>query len=173
MKILLFSLALLFSCAHISRANKIKGGGDGRVYPGGSQGYNKSECRKKGGTCEDSMCVICDVKPTYKLPVEREPFPQVPADNDKYTEYNAKGGKYYTCFWNAIGAYYPGSDRNNAIKDCNKSMVDYFGTKDNGSIIDSLNHKRALAHQSCSDRANVGFEGQFGFAQQDGWTDRC
>ena len=90
-----------------------------------------------------------------------------------YKEYNAKSGEYYTCFWNAIGAYYPGTDRNNAIKTCNKSMVDYFGTKDNGSIIDSLNHKRALAHQSCSDRANVGFEGQFGFAQQDGWTDRC
>jgi hypothetical protein len=85
MKILLFSLVLLFSCAHISYGMKIKGGSDGRMYPGGSQGYNKANCRNRGGTCLDSMCYSCDTLPSppqYKLPVETGPFPKVPADAD-------------------------------------------------------------------------------------------
>ena len=82
MKILLFSLVLLFSCAHISRANEIKGGSNRGVYAGGTKGYKRSECRNKGGICLDDMCDTCDVTPTYKLPVESGPFPQVPADAD-------------------------------------------------------------------------------------------
>ena len=90
-----------------------------------------------------------------------------------YKEYNAKSGEYYTCFWNAIGAYYPGSDRNNAIKTCNKSMVDYFGTKDNESVIDTDSYKKALAHQKCSNRYNFGFKSYFELRQKTNWNDPC
>jgi hypothetical protein len=85
MKILLFSLVLLFSCAHISYGMKIEGGSNGQMYPGGSQGYKRAECRNRGGKCLDDMCYNCDTLPSppqYKLPVERGPFPKVPANAD-------------------------------------------------------------------------------------------
>jgi hypothetical protein len=43
-----------------------------------------------------------------------------------YAEYNSKLGKYYTYFWNSIEAYYPSTDINSVIKDCNKSMANHF-----------------------------------------------
>jgi hypothetical protein len=78
MKVLLFSLVLLFSCAHIN----------GAVFAGGSFGRNKQECINKGGTCYGVGCNDCVMVSEEDIMYAGGSFGKAESDCRK------KGGEY-------------------------------------------------------------------------------